>query len=671
VSTRLLPAAIALLMLSPGSVAHAAAPKPFGRNCKEQVGVRFCPTTSLADRVSTWDGTPIDVDVTLPPTGDGPFPTLLLMHGLSSSKGEMETKRSDGGNRSTNVWYAQHGWAVLTPNERGHSTSCGAIDSRTAGCGRGWLHLADQRYEVRDMQHLLGLLVDEGIAAPDELGAQGCSYGSAITLELAMLRDRVRMLDGSYVPWRSPRGVQLAIKAGYATCAVADWVALLAPDGRLLDYRYPDARQSASPPGIVKASVAAGAGALLGSKGYVAPPLIDPSADFQGWVLLALGNPPDSPLLTPVMDELLSYHSAIGIDISHTTPAPMLIENGWADDYTPPEIGGLRMYRYLRGLNPDANVALQFADWGHQRSKQKLADAIAIHTQGMRFLDHYVRGIGRAPAPGSVTAFTQTCANAKQSAGPFKAPSWQALHPGEVRFGGDAPVTITEASSNPLIDAQLDPAAATPCAAFSGGDGIGVAVYRHKLTREITSLGLPTIDLDVSTIGPYGRLIAKLFDEAPSGKRVLITRGAYRLTPNQTGHVTFQLFGGGWRFEPGHTARLEIAGADVPFLKPAEAPFTARISDVHIALPTYERPDGGEIAPNSHLAPERCASTISINLGHRASRVTVRSGGHSRTLRNVKARALRLAVSGRAATVTIRYRSGAVRRIRRDLCGWV
>jgi hypothetical protein len=175
--------------------------------------------------------------------------------------------------------------------------------------------------------------------------------------------------------------------------------------------------------------------------------------------------------------------------------------------------------------------------------------------------------------------------------------------PGEVRFGDDRTVVITDASGNPTVDAQLDPVTATPCAAISSGDGVGVAVYRHRMTREITSLGVPTIDLDVTTFGSYGRLIAKLFDEAPDGTRTLITRGVYRLTPDQTGHVAFQLFGGGWRFEPGHAARLEIAGSDAPFFKPAEAPFVARISNVRVALPTYEKPDGGEIQPNSHVAP--------------------------------------------------------------------
>ena len=657
--TALAVAAAAALLLLPA--AARAMPKPFGLTCVPHAGVRFCPSTSLDDRVPTWDGTPIDLDVTLPSTGEGPFPTLVLMHGLSSNKHEMETSDPGGGDHFTNIWFAKQGYAVVTPNQRGHSLSCGTIQSRTAACAKGWLHLADQRYEVRDMQYLLGRLVDQGIADPHQLGAAGCSYGSSITLELAMLRNRVRMLDGSLVPWRSPKGVPLAIKAGYATCAVADWVALLAPNGRLLDYTYPDARQSSEPAGVVKASVATGALALLGAEGYVAPPLVDPSADFQRWVSVAMANPPDSPLLTPVIDELQRYHSAIGIDIANTTPAPMLIENGWADDYTPPEIGGLRMYRYLLGRDPDANVALQFTDWGHPRSKQRIADGIAQHDQGTAFLDHYVRGIGTAPAPGSVTAYTQTCApGATHSDGPFTAPTWAALHPGEVRFGADAPVTITDASGNPAVDAQLDPVTATPCTAIRSGDGSGVAVYKHTMKRQITSLGLPTVDLDVSTTGAYGRLTAKLFDEAPDGARTFITRGVYRLTPDQKGHVTFQLFGGGWRFEPGHTARLEIAGSDVPFLKPAETPFVAQISNVHIALPTHEKPDGGEIRPNSHVPPQPCTDqrhfsfTLHPPRHGRIVRVDVFLG--RRRLREVHGRNIRRVTVPRQPRGTFRIR---------------
>jgi pimeloyl-ACP methyl ester carboxylesterase len=661
-------AAIALLLVP---AAASASPTPFGRDCEPNAGVRFCPSTSLADRVPTFDGTPLDVDVTLPPTGDGPFPTLLLLHGLSSNKGEMTTNQEDGGNHFTNVWFANQGYMVLTPNQRGHGNSCGKVESRTAGCERGWLHLADQRYEVRDMQYLLGLLVDQGLADPEMLGSAGCSYGSAITLQLAMLRDRTRMLDGTLVPWVSPEGTPLEIKAGYASCAVADWVALLGPNGRLLDYEFPEARQSGTPTGVAKASVGSGALALLGSAGYVAPPLVDPSADFQTWVATALTAPPDSPLLQDVIDELLNYHSAIGIDISDTEPAPMLIENGWADDYTPPEIGGLRMYRYLRSLDSKADVTLQLADWGHARSKQKPADAIAVYNQATEFLNFHVRGVGSPPRRGSVTAWTQTCPASESSAGPFKASSWHSLHPGEVSFEDATPRTITQASSDPGIDTQIDPVAATPCASYTGADAAGVAVYRHTAERAFTLLGLPTVDLDIEQDGNYGQLIARLWDEAPDGSRVLVTRGVYRTVPGQTGHVTFQLFGGGWRFEPGHTARLDLAGTEAPFFNVSAAPFSTAISNVRVSLPTHERPDGGEITANSHEPQERCRSHLKIKLHRHASRVVVRSGGSKQVLRDVRPGRLRLKVTGRRARISVHRRDGTTRKLKRTLCQWV
>lgn len=659
--------ALAAAFVVPASA--AAAPKPFGRDCPPHAGVRFCPNTTLDQRVPMFDGTPLDVDVTLPPTGDGPFPTLLLLHGLSSNKGEMTTNREDGGNHFKNVWFAKQGYAVLTPNQRGHGNSCGKPESRTAGCERGWLHLADQRYEVRDMQDLLGMLVDQGIADPDQLGSAGCSYGSAITLQLAMLRDRTRMLDGSLVPWRSPEGTPLDLKAGYASCAVADWTALLGPNGRLLDYTTPDARQSGSPTGVVKASVGGGAGLLLGTQGYVAPPLVDPTADFQTWVLTAIGSTPNSAPLRSVVDELQTFHSATGVDIAGRKPAPMLIQNGWADDYTPPEIGGMRMYRYLRGLDPDADISLQLSDWGHVRSKQK--DAIPIHDQATRFLDAHIRGRGRAPKPGKVTAWTQSCPASAPSGGPFVAPSWHALHPGEVRFGDDTTRTITQASADPVVDARIDPVTATPCAAITGADAPGVAVYRHTAKRAFTLLGLPTVDLEVAATGSYGTLVARLWDEAPDGSRTLITRGVYRTLPGETGHVTFQLFGGGWRFEPGHTARLDLAGTEAPFFGPALAPFALSVSKVRVALPTHEAPDGGEIEPNLHAPPERCQTAITVKLRRTAASVVIRSGGRRRTLRNVRRKSVRVTVSGRTATVRIRYRGGKPRTTTRSLCQWL
>jgi hypothetical protein len=62
-------AVLTALTLAP--TANAAAPAPFGPACAPLDGALVCPTSSA--RVPSFDGVPLDVDVFLPPTGDGPF----------------------------------------------------------------------------------------------------------------------------------------------------------------------------------------------------------------------------------------------------------------------------------------------------------------------------------------------------------------------------------------------------------------------------------------------------------------------------------------------------------------------------------------------------------------------------------------------------------------------
>src|SRR6185369_7043589 len=122
------------------------------------------------------------------------------------------------------------GYAVLTYSARGWSGSCGSPDSRAAdpsGCAQGWIHLADQRYEAHDTQYLLGLLVDEGVTKPDAIGVTGISYGGGQSVELAFLRNRIRLLpsQGSgFAPWTSPKGVPLQIAAAYPRWPWSDLV---------------------------------------------------------------------------------------------------------------------------------------------------------------------------------------------------------------------------------------------------------------------------------------------------------------------------------------------------------------------------------------------------------------------------------------------------------------
>src|SRR3954447_24059051 len=116
---RLLAVAVAVVALLPA--AARAEPAPFGHACTATNGVRFCPTPDLASRPASFDGTPIDVDVTLPPTGDGPFPTILLLHGLGGTKASFEG--TSPALRYTNWYFAKQGFAVVNPTARGFGNS--------------------------------------------------------------------------------------------------------------------------------------------------------------------------------------------------------------------------------------------------------------------------------------------------------------------------------------------------------------------------------------------------------------------------------------------------------------------------------------------------------------------------------------------------------------------
>ena len=69
-----------------------AVPRPFGKfACTPEYGIRFCPggiQGSRDLRVPSFDGVPLDADVALPATGKGPFPLIVLLHGLGESKTE-------------------------------------------------------------------------------------------------------------------------------------------------------------------------------------------------------------------------------------------------------------------------------------------------------------------------------------------------------------------------------------------------------------------------------------------------------------------------------------------------------------------------------------------------------------------------------------------------------
>ena len=570
--------------------AAAAAPAPFGHFCQARDGVRVCPTVGDTDRVPAWDGVPLDVDVTLPAAGDGPFPTLVMLHGPGADKLRFQRESAPRLVHRSAGFYARRGYAVVTHSARGFGRSCGVPSSRTPDCARGWTHLADQRYEARDTQELLGRLVDEGVARPGALGVMGEATGGLQALQLAHLRNRVRLADGRWAIWRSPLGRRrLAITAAWATWAGHDLLATLLPNGRLLDFR-PSARgatESRAPLGVPNRAALT---TLLGDAardGFVAPAGADPQADLRNWQQVAERGEPFGPAARSIAAQLVAFHSASALG---GTPAPLLLQSGWADDILPLS-ESLRAYGSLRHGGRAAPVSLQVLDTGLGRGGSHPNQELAASDQAATFFDAHLRRRGRGPGAGAVLAYTDACPRTAAGGRRVLARSWAGLHPGAVRFYAPRGQRVTSAGGDPATAAALDPAspAADACRRLAAVVSPGTAIVAGR-ARGFTLLGRPTVRAFVAASGPFGQLDSRLWDVAPDGTQTLVTRGTYRLTPGQRGTIRFQLNGGGHRFPAGHTVKLELLGADPPYLRPSNGVFGIALANVTLELPVLERP---------------------------------------------------------------------------------
>ena len=597
------------LSLSAASAAAAQAPRPFGHVCTlESYGVRFCPTSSLGDRVPSFDGAPLDVDVTLPARGSGPWPTIFMAPPTGTDKTVYETTTPGGvagfAQDYSNVWYANHGYAVVTYSMRGTFNSCGTVQSRAgySACRNVQFEFADPRYDARDVQWLLGRLVGERIAARNALGVTGDSLGSITSLETALLYNRIRLPNGTFAPWRSPTGVPLHIAAVYTNASISDVLDAAAPNGRFLAFQPQTATDDHNPIGVAKLSFSTVfAGGTTPASNYWDVPAQPGGFDLPAGIALLEASEPDSPGLAGFAKEIYNDHQAIGMPLGRGT-APLLIEDGWEDVAVNGPAQALRLADYLQARKPNASVALQLTDWGHPLSTGAAEATVPSTTGAMAFFGHYLKGQSGGPVPGSVTAYTATCSATAQSAGPYVAHGMAALDPGAVRFSSAAPQTVVS-GGDPVIGVGLDWLVAGvvlgSCQPFNALDWPGTAVYTRPVTQTFTMLGLPTMRLHVATDGKYGQLEARLWDVAPNGHETFVSRGTYALTDNQQGTITWQMWGGGYTFPRGDTIRVELLASDTPTERPSLRPFVVTVSAFTIELPSHDPPNGGEIVTPS------------------------------------------------------------------------
>lgn len=572
--------------------------KPFGLlSCQLEpaVGVRFCPGGFVGGkdlRVRSFDGVPISADVTLPPAGSGPWPIVVMLNGLGLSKKEFE-----GPGPLQNEAFAKQGYAVLTYTARGFGGSCGAASSRTAACARGWIRLADQRYEVRDAQYLAGMLVDEGIAEP-AIAVTGVSYGAGQALELAILDNRVRRRDGALVEWTSPRRhIPMRVAATFAQWAWSDLATALVPNGSTSTSSFVSPARATAPFGVEKQSWVS-ALYLVTKANFLAPVGKVASADLTRWYGEISAGEPYAHSLSKVLDELWQYKSALGIPLPEGGPGAIMIQNGFTDTLFPAS-QAIQVEARFAAAHVHSPLLLLLDDVGHGWAQDKPADLERVAATATRFLDDVMLAHRRPPT--GVVATTQTCPKSAPPGGPFVAGSFASLARRSVTMSGQAAEQVTSGGGDPATAKALNPLSQPLCNPLPSRSSAsaGVAVYEMPVgSNPLTLVGSVSVRATLAVRGSYPELVARLWDVAPGGTRQIVAMGVYRpstgATPSAVGsgapagageRVSFDLWPNAYTFAPGHTVELELLGSNAPFLRKSNGTFTITVSGLSARLP--------------------------------------------------------------------------------------
>jgi ABC-2 type transport system ATP-binding protein len=551
-------------------------PKP-----RPRVRYREC-----AGKVASFDGTELDATLTLPAKATKRrLPLLVFLHGFLNHKGEYlsETREGTGAERGGDayktvrwnpIWFASRGYAVLNYSARGHGESGGEIG------------LASRDIEVRDTQHLTGLLHDRGSPLVridrQRVGVIGGSYGGGQTWLLMTTRPSASVSFGT---WRSPAGALMKLAAAVPTYTWTDLLYALAPNGRHLSAGV-DPATAATPIGIPKITLIDGflatAGARLPRQTYAWLARVNAGEPYEG----------GDPLLEEARRELTGPRSAFYQDgyfealrAGRARRVPVLAGQGWTDPLFP-AIEAVRMYRSLRGADPGYPISLYLGDMEHLTAQVKVPDLRHFHVLGNRLLDRHLRGRGPRP-PREVRAAVSNC-DPKRFGPVVKASTWEGLATTRraLDLGGPRQTGYRTSGEGPLADpVVLSQQRGRGCITAGPGQTAGSAYYDVPLPAPATLMGLPRVSVSYRATAPDFELNARLWDVAPDGARTLVDRGAYRGGPATSGTIEYELFGNAWALEAGHRLQLELTQDDSTFLRPDNIPSSLTLESARIELP--------------------------------------------------------------------------------------
>jgi len=542
------------------------------------------------------DGTArLDVDVTLPAEGAGPFPLVLMLHGMGGSR---------DGNWKQAATYAARGYAVLDYTARGYwENTCedGVMSSTVKGVKELYeteqepnyacrTQLASRHYEIKDSQHLAGLMVDgslvEGVTADPAIGVMGASYGGGQTW----------MLTRSNV-WRSAAGSKVEVAAAVPMIGWTDMLDALLPNGRASDVKTFSKKTAdlderlAERIGVARESyLSTFYLGMAGASQFKLPGYLN------AWYEAVLEGEPYTDVTNPVMAEfankLLSERSALYMPMGRGRPAILSIQGFTDGVFTSSQ--ALNMYNLMnRNAKSRYPMNMYFGDYGHPTAQAKRTESKYVDNLVEEWFDYYLRGEGKKPRR-SVQARTTRCDDEKLPGALYTAKTWTALQESnELTAGLDLEGTLDTnvEDTRARVIKPIDTDAASNGVDYSGcrstnaplADG-NLAASSDTLTRPLTMLGLPTVSLTAAPEFEDMYVSARLWD-VDGTRRTLVDRGVFRLQSASEQSALFKLFGNAYTFAEGHRVELELTANDSRSFLESNADGTIGISDVKLTIP--------------------------------------------------------------------------------------
>ena len=236
---------------------------------------------------------------------------------------------------------------------------------------------------------------------------------------LAFLKDRMRLPDGGYAPWTSPKGTPISLAAAWPRWMWSNGEAIFTRNGR--------GPWSRTPIGVEAQSYANGIfGVAFG--GNVAPTGGDLCDRHHAW---------KQQLDAGIIDardagdarQRLPLPRRRGRDRAAGGPAPLLMQSGWTDALFP--VGqALGAYdAHPRGRPDGARRAAARPTRATARPPTTRRTSPRSTRQGLAFFDAWLKGAGGRQAEARrVTAYTMTCpATAPSGGGPYTASRFDRL----------------------------------------------------------------------------------------------------------------------------------------------------------------------------------------------------------------------------------------------------